>query len=328
MATNPTVVDVSQPQNVTQPHLDPLACHQHALLLSSVTNTFTLFALWFLFAVISAIFTARLVKIVDPRPPKPPDAAAPAIDTATATVEVEVEATAIPAPPSEDHPDEEDLPPYEPAAAVPIQPPPTVPVTTETAPTNPIAVEPAVEAKPKPKRSSAHNFVLGTSLLLPTLLSYLLAILSMQSILYCSPTFILTPRETHIVVWIVCLALPSIWISMSVLCWVILLLDLWGPGMRKKVKIQYYIVPWSLLLAVLLPFVSVYYVVFGLAKLFVKAVESCQRRFCEDALVEEREEDIELTAGQPRMETLNEVGEGSSAGIAEESVGLMADTKT
>jgi hypothetical protein len=323
MATNITVVDVSQPQNVTGPHLDPVTCHRHALFLSFITNTFSLFALWFLFAVISAIFTTSLVKIVDPSPPKPPDAPVP--DTATATATVEVEATAIPAPPSEEQHNEEDLPPYEPAAAVPIQPPPNVPVATETPP---VAVEPEVEAKPKPKRSSAHNFVLGSSLLLPTMLSYLLAILCIQSILYCSPTFILASRGDHIAVWIICFALPSIWVSMSVLCWVILLLDLWGPGMRKRVPIPYYIVPWSLLLAVMFPFVLVFKTVFGLAKLLVMAVESCQRRFCEDALIEEREEDIELAAGQPRMETLNEVGEGSSAGAAEETVGLMADTKT
>jgi len=94
--------------------------------------------------------------------------------------------------------------------------------------------------------------------------------------------------------------------------------------MRKKVKIPYYIVPWSLLLAVMVPPVLVY----GGAKLLVKAVEAAQRRFCEDALIEEREEDLELAAGRPRVEVVNEAGEGSSAGVAEETVALMADAKT
>jgi len=97
--------------------------------------------------------------------------------------------------------------------------------------------------------------------------------------------------------------------------------------MRKKVPIPYYIVPWSLLLAAMFPFVLVFMAVLGLAKLLVKAVESCQRRFCEDALIEEREEDVELVVGQPRMDVGNEAGEGSSAGAAEETVALMADTK-
>ena len=97
--------------------------------------------------------------------------------------------------------------------------------------------------------------------------------------------------------------------------------------MRKKVKIPYYIVPWSLVLAVMVPFVLVFGIVFGVAKLLVKAVESCQRRFCEDALIEEREEDVEL-AGQPTVEVVNEAGEGSSADAAEETVALMADAKT
>jgi hypothetical protein len=46
-------------------------------------------------------------------------------------------------------------------------------------------------------------------------------------------------------------------------------------------------------------------------------------------LIEEREEDVEL-AGQPgvRMEAVNEAGEGSSGGAVEETVRLMADTKT
>jgi hypothetical protein len=321
MITNLTVV-VSQLQNVTGPVLDPQVCHRHALFLSSITNTVSLFSLWFLFAVISAILTGILVHIVDPSPPKPAVAAAPA--TATS----DVEATAIPAPPIEEQHNEEDLPPYEPpAAAVPIQPPPTVTVATETPPAVAVAVEPAVEAKPKPKRSSAHNFVLGTSLFLPTMLSYVLTILSMQSILYCS-TFFFNPRGNHITVWIICFALPSIWVSMSILCWVILLLDLWGPGMRKKVKIPYYIVPWSLLLAVMVPFVLVFGIVYGVAKLLVKAVESCQRRFCEDALIEEREEDVELAAGRPTVEVVTETGEGSSAVAAEETVALMADAKT
>jgi hypothetical protein len=321
MATNfnLTVVVVSQPQNVTVPHPDPLTCHRHALFLSSITNASTLFSLWLLFAVTSAILTGALVHIVDPSPLKPLQAAAPATTTS------DVEATAIPAPPIEEQHNEEDLPPYEPsAAAVPL--PAVIPATVATE-TPPVAVEPAVEAKPKPKRSSAYNFVSGTSLFLPTMLSYLLTILSMQSILYCT-SFFFNPRGNHITVWIICFALPSVWVSMSILCWVILLLDLWGPGMRKKVKIPYIIVPFALLLAVMVPFALVFWIVFGVAKLCVKAVESCQRRFCEDALVEEREEDIELAAGQPRMETVNEVGEGSSAGVAEESIALMADTKT
>jgi hypothetical protein len=320
MATNLTVV-VSQSQNVTGPRLDPQVCHRHALFLSSITNVVSLFCLWLLFAGISAILTGILVHIVDPSPPKPPKAAAPA--TATSGVE----ATAIPAPPIEVQHNGEDLPPYEPpAAAVSIQPPPTVTVATETPPVT-VAVQPAVEVKPKPKRSSAHNFVLGTSLFLPTMLSYFLTILSMQTILYCS-TFFFHTRGNHITVWVICFALPSIWVSMSILCWIILLLDLWGPGMRKKVKIPYYIVPWSLFLVVMVPFFLAFWIVYGFAKLLVKAVESCQRRFCEDALIEEREEDVELAAGRPTVEIVNEAGEGSSAGAAEEPVALMGDAKT
>jgi len=98
--------------------------------------------------------------------------------------------------------------------------------------------------------------------------------------------------------------------------------------MRKKVKIQYYIVPWSLLLAVMVPFVLVFGIVYGVAKLLVKAVEAAQRRFCEDALLEEREEDVELAAGRLTVEVVNEMGEGSSAGVAEETVALMAYAKT
>ena len=97
--------------------------------------------------------------------------------------------------------------------------------------------------------------------------------------------------------------------------------------MRKKYPLRYDAVPFALMCACLVPFVLVGMMGFGLARLSVKAVEACQRRFCEEALMEEREEDVEL-AGRPTVDAVNEAGEGSSGGAAEESVALMADTKS
>jgi len=69
------------------------------------------------------------------------------------------------------------------------------------------------------------------------------------------------------------------------------------------------------------PFVFVMFVVGGSA---VKAVEACQRRFCGDALEEEREEGeegVELEQGL-RMEGGVGSAEGSGSG-EEERIGLI-----
>lgn len=92
--------------------------------------------------------------------------------------------------------------------------------------------------------------------------------------------------------------------------------------MRKKFPIQESALIYWLFCALIFPFVVVGLAIGGGA---TKAVEFCQRRFCADALEEEREEgeeSVELHEG-PRMEDRIESTEGNGSDN-EERVGLIA----
>jgi hypothetical protein len=250
------------------------------------------------FAILSSLLTGWIRSIT------------PGLDAGTkANVDVtrpiasnDVEATAIPDSGNSD-PDAEDPPPYQPPAQE-VTPSP--------------ALVPALNV-PKVKRSSAQSFVMGTALLLGIMASLFLAGLAMQALIFCGPwspvSFFL-----RIVYWIV-FSIPCLWASVGVSCWLMLLRDLWGPAMKKRLPLKETGLIYGLFCVLFAPFAFVMFVVGGGA---VKAVEMCQRRFCGDALedeVEEGEEVLELEQGL-RMEGGAGSAEGNRSG-EEERIGLM-----
>ena len=104
-----------------------------------------------------------------------------------------------------------------------------------------------------------------------------------------------------------------------------LLRDLWGPGMRKKFPFSETAVLWGLTCVLISPLILVGFVLSGLGGVVVRAIEACQRRFCGDALEEEREdsqESLELQEG-PSMEGQAQSTERVGSG-EEERAGLIA----
>ena len=95
--------------------------------------------------------------------------------------------------------------------------------------------------------------------------------------------------------------------------------------MRKKFPFSETAVLWGLTCVLISPLILVGFVLSGLGGVVVRAIEACQRRFCGDALEEEREdsqESVELQEGT-RMEDQAESIERSGSG-EEERAGLIA----
>lgn len=193
------------------------------------------------------------------------------------------------------------------------EPPPYQPPAAETA-TPATAAPPA----PKVKRSSAHLFVVGSGLFMALLTSLVFLGLDIQAVVFCtsfSPISIF-PR---IIFWGL-YSLMCLWASTGVACWMILFRDLFGPAAKKKYPItEGFFVVWVFALP-MTPFV-----VIGMA--LVHAIESCQRKFCSDAL-EEDNEDAEQGTELEQGSGSNVEEDGEASGNRdEESVALIPAMK-
>jgi hypothetical protein len=193
------------------------------------------------------------------------------------------------------------------------QPPPYQPPEQET----PTPAQVPNPTQPKVKRSSAHAFVMGTAMFLSIIASLFLGASALQSIIFCehwSPVS-LFPRIFY---WAV-FSIPCLWATVGASCWLMLLRDLWGPEMRKRLPIKETALIYGLVCVLVAPFAFVVVVIGGG---LVKAVETCQRWFCGDALEEadESEESVELQEGptEDRLEST-----GGSGSREEERVGLI-----
>jgi hypothetical protein len=250
------------------------------------------------FVIIASVLTSWMRSI----PPGLENGTKPNIEVTPATPIDDVEASAIPdsLPARTENGTEEQPPPYRPQAQ-------------ETA----ILAPPSTPNPPKVPRSSAGRFVMGTAIFLAIIACLVLGALALQALILCqhwSPVSIF-PR---IIYWAV-FSVPCGWATVGACCWVMLLRDLWGPGIRKKLPISETAMLYGLFCALLSPFILVGFV-FGEGA--TKAIELCQRRFCGDALEEEEgEESVELREG-PRMEDSTVIAEGSG-GREEERVGLI-----
>jgi hypothetical protein len=104
---------------------------------------------------------------------------------------------------------------------------------------------------PKPE-SSAELFVNGTSILILLFGGLLFAGIEFQYMFVC-----LAPGSIFQVMLGLLFSLSCLWASVGFCCWVMLLRDLWGLGMRKMVPIDEWIVIKGLLLLATLPFLFV-----------------------------------------------------------------------
>jgi len=135
----------------------------------------------------------------------------------------------------------------------------------------------------KPRQSSAHLFVVGSSLFTVVAFDLFIIALWIQYTAYCAGAK--SNPALLFVLWAFYAALCS-WASVGLLCWVRLLRDLWGPATAKRYPINIYLVCY------LIPGVIVgipMLLVKGLGRGAVIAVEACQRKFCGDALEEDEE---------------------------------------
>jgi hypothetical protein len=265
--------------------------------------------MWSLFTpLIFAIIVSLLTKWIESITPGIDVGTKPSIEVTPPTPSEDVEATAIPDLTASAESGTEDQPP-------PYQPPAQEPSTQA-----PASASTPTSAPPAVPRTSAERFVMGTTIFLSTIASLFLCALALQALIFCqhwSPLS-LFPR---IIYWAI-FSLLCGGATTGASCWLMLLRDLWGPGMRKKFPISKTAMLQALFGILISPFIAVGFVFGGGA---VKAIEACQRHFCGDALEEEREEieeSVELQEG-PRMEDHTESAERSGSGD-EERVGLIA----
>jgi hypothetical protein len=280
-------------------HHNDRTCRQYALFFHGLTPLWSLFTPLF-FAIIASVLTSWIRSI----PPGLENGTKPNIEVTPPTPIDDVEATAIPDSytSSTDNGTEEQPPPYQP----PVQ---------ETA----TPASASTPTPPKVPRSSAGRFVMGTAIFLAIIASLFLGALALQALIFCqhwSPVSMF-PR---IIYWAV-FSISCCWATVGASCWLMLLRDLWGPGMRKKFPISETAMIYGLVYALLCPIILVGFVFGGGA---IKAIELCQRRFCGDALEEEREESEESVELRERlrMEDRSGLAEGSGSG-EEERVGLI-----
>jgi hypothetical protein len=165
-------------------------------------------------------------------------------------------------------------------------------------------------APPKPTRSTAESFVIGSFLLILNLSSLIIGAFVVQANIYCNrgPYRPLTGLPAFFF-WVTYSAI-AFWATFGVTCWARLFRDLWGPQARKRWPIKGNI----FVAAVEWP--------------FVKFVEACQRTFCGQAL--EDEEELMRRETTVELEVIRLVGsvgddvEGSSnRERREEMVSLM-----
>ncbi|KAE9364371.1 hypothetical protein N431DRAFT_105847 [Stipitochalara longipes BDJ] len=281
-------------------HHGDSSCRQYALFFHGLTPLWSLFTP-LIFAIIASVLTHWIRSIT----PGIDVGIKPSIEVTPPTPSDDVEATAIPDLTTSTESSTEDQPP-------PYQPP-AQDSTPAPAPTS-------TPTPPKVPRTSAGRFVMGSAIFLSIIASLFFSAVALQALIFCqhwSPVSIL-PRIIYWTIFII----PSCWATVGACCWLMLLRDLWGPGMRKKFPISETAILYGLTCTLISPFILVGFVLGGGA---VKAIEACQRRFCGDALEDEREEieeSVELQEG-PRMEVHAESPEGSGSG-EEERVGLIA----
>jgi hypothetical protein len=221
-------------------HSDP-ACRQYALFFHGLTPMWSLFTP-LIFAIIASVLTSW----IRPIPPDKEKGTKPNIEVTPPTPINDVEATAIPDPTtaSAENGTEEQPPPYQP----PLHEASTLALTSTPKP-------------PKVPRSSAERFVMGTTILLAIIASIFLGALALQAVIFCqhwSPVSIF-PR---VIYWGI-FGIPCGWATVGASCWLMLLRDLWGPGVRKKFPIRESALIYGLFYALLSPFILIGFVFGG-----------------------------------------------------------------
>ena len=185
-------------------------------------------------------------------------------------------------------------PPYAPSNSHPVPAPVPTPTTTAPSASNTAIVpEPA---KPKARRRTAGFFVIGTILVLSLLFSLFLLALSYQGLIFCCPW---SPARTIIrVIFWVSFFVPAFFATFGLSCYAMLFRDLWGKKARERFKINEMMVATGVVIFVIggpvfvvgASVVLVLLLVMGA----VKCVESAQRAWCGDVLVEDDEERVEI----------------------------------
>ena len=223
------------------PHHNDPACRQYALFFHDLTPTWSLFTP-LIFATIASVLTSW----IRPIPPGKENRTKPNIEVTPPTPINDVEATAIPdsTTAGADNGTEEQPPPYQP----PVQETSTLALTSTPKP-------------PKVPRSSAGRFVMGTAIFLAIIASLFLGALALQAVIFCqhwSPVSMF-PR---VIYWVV-FGIPCGWATVGASCWLMLLRDLWGPGVRKRFSIQESALIYGLFCALLSPFILIGFVFGG-----------------------------------------------------------------
>lgn len=265
-------------------------CRSHALFMYALADAWPIL-LFILLHCVAASLTGFILKVT-PREPS---------TQITVSTTSDVESTAIPTAAVSGHGGEE----------VTSDEPPPYPAPFENPPPAP---EPAVPTASKTKRSSAHEFVVGTSLFVALITVLFILALDIESLIYCMGPSV-TGTSGKVVLW-GSYSLQCLWCSMGATCWAMLLRNLWGPQMKKK----YPFTAEALLLAV---FVVPATPIFMLGMGCIKMIECCQGIFCGSALEEEREELGQSLELQEGVTLGTQLGAEDSECREEERVGLM-----
>ena len=251
---------------------DAAACHKNALFFGDIPGAYAI-AICFVLSgsVVSQRLTDRLACITpgvysDGKKDEPASTSSTAPDAETHSPSL----------------DEEQPPPYQPSQAT------TTVIASETS-----------GSKPKVKRSSAHLFVVGSLLLLLNAIMLFFYSLSIQYMIFCREDEEDKIDSDHwwsrwgpIMLW-TAIGITTLTGTRALMCWLILLRNLWGPGMAEKYPINSGAVFWGIFYVIISPFWLFCLLRQAAAKgasaiveQLAKVVESCQRHLCPGALEE------------------------------------------